>query len=285
LTSPQAAVLTPILLFLDAVACFGASGRSDETSADCTRQLQAIGRALVAYERARGALPPHLSDLSPRFLKDRVLFHCPADESKGNPGRAGVAGDPRLPISYSYEMSTDRTGHRFLVLGPRPRANTGREHKEAQRVYFGDRVPVVRCWHHTGSADAEGSASVLNLTSSGKVYASQALWEYEADTVPAVLACMERDAAAGLAQFRRRWEPLRVASYLGRFRPTPSLCEQMEATAGRLAALAWEAPVELAGTLSHVVGTLYWAAGDSARASEWRRRWTRRLLTPTATIA
>src|SRR5437016_13325567 len=70
----------------------------------CTRNLQAIGRALAAYRHANGGLPPHLSDLYPKYLTDRRLLHCPSDPSPGEPGYV-ASGDPKLPISYLYEFS------------------------------------------------------------------------------------------------------------------------------------------------------------------------------------
>src|SRR4051812_18136461 len=183
-----------------------ATGTKIDTAAACSHHLEAIGRALSAYQKENGKLPPHLSDLSPRYLTDRALFHCPADPSRGEPvaGRA----DPKLPISYLYEMSLEK-GPGGLLLGPGPSGPsvTWRAQKLAQRIFFGDRVPVVRCWHHLSQAGVPAGEKpfVLNLTLKGQVYRGQEYWETDSGTVPAVLSAMERDLAIGPELFHRRW--------------------------------------------------------------------------------
>src|SRR5437879_4166188 len=39
----------------------------DDAAATCTQHLEAIGRALAAYQREKGELPPDLSDLYPHY--------------------------------------------------------------------------------------------------------------------------------------------------------------------------------------------------------------------------
>src|SRR5690242_9268738 len=65
-----------------------AGAEADAKLDACTAQLQEIGRALAAYERDRHRLPDQLSDLFPDYVKDKKLFHCPADPTEGTPGRA-----------------------------------------------------------------------------------------------------------------------------------------------------------------------------------------------------
>src|SRR5688572_7107579 len=109
--------LSPLLvLALVASPALGARAPRRDTMVVCSSNLNAIGRALAAYRRAKGQLPPHLSNLYPGYLKDRRLFHCPADPSKGKPGYAFIPADPKLPISYNYEMNL-RGDPRGVLLG------------------------------------------------------------------------------------------------------------------------------------------------------------------------
>src|SRR5437867_2804447 len=92
------------------IACAGmgpaVGAAAQDASVICTRHLEAVGRALAAYQRDVGSLPPHLSDLYPQYLKDEAPLHCPADLS---PGTSGVGGGPQDPVpnSYLYEMTLD----------------------------------------------------------------------------------------------------------------------------------------------------------------------------------
>jgi hypothetical protein len=245
----------------------------------CKTRLAAIGRALTAYQRDHGRLPAHLSDLWPRYVRERQAFHCPADRLPPSLGHRPAAADPRLPVSYSFEMSAAQTSMRPLQLGPESAGATWRAQKTAQRVNFGDRVPVVRCWHHARGPAATAGGRVLNLTLSGQVYASSAQWEMDPETVPVVLARMERDAAAGWPQFRRRWDPKQLSLYFSRLRPTPALRRRLAATANRLAARAGKQLDLAAGDERHVVELLYRAADDPAQADRWRDRWVDRFPT------
>jgi hypothetical protein len=200
----------------------------DEHAKLCIRQLQAIGRALAAYQRDRGELPPHLSDLYPRYLADLTLLLCPADQQFGATGLSGVDPDP-LPISYFYEMSlAGRPGG--LLLGPAPagRRVTWRQWKMAQRVQYGDRVPVVSCWHHLRQGYR------LNLTLTGHVYRSEIYWGWY---------CF---ALAGRAPAATRRH----------------LCE----LAGRLTALGQTDSGMADGGMANVVGSMWYAGGDTQRA-------------------
>jgi hypothetical protein len=120
----------------------------------CTRHLKEIGRALAAYQRDHEDLPGHLSDLFPGYVADPAIFHCPADASAGKPLPSWAPGDAKRPISYLYEMSVERLSPDLagvaLGLGPE-RLQSGATWREAKRLdqyHFGDRVPVVSCWHH-----------------------------------------------------------------------------------------------------------------------------------------
>src|SRR4051812_26288348 len=59
----------------------------DAAMEPCTEHLKAIGKALAAYERDHGKLPDQLSDLFPKYVTDKTIFHCPADPTEGDPAR------------------------------------------------------------------------------------------------------------------------------------------------------------------------------------------------------
>jgi tetratricopeptide (TPR) repeat protein len=252
------------------VSSGAAAATTDDAAAVCTRQLQVIGRALAAYQRDRGELPPHLSDLHPKYVADKRLFHCPADPSPGKPGYAGAATDPGMPISYLYEMSLAKNAAGFM-LGPGPQGDsaTWRDVKMAQRQYFGDRVPVARCWHHAAAAPAGGEPLTLNLTLAGRVYRSGPSWEFDPGTLPVVLDRLERDLAAGRERFRARWTPDRIAIYAvqavrtgPQAPPTPAgLRDRLRRVASKLeTASATDADFRLA------IASFYRAAGETQKA-------------------
>lgn len=174
-------------------------------------------------------------------------------------------------------MGAAPTSVRPLHLGPAPAGATWRAQKLAQCVNFGDRVPVIRCWHHVHGRSRGGAGGVLNLTLSGQVYESSAHWEFDPETVPVVLACMERDAAAGWSVFRRRWEPSQLSLYFSRLRATPALRARLAVTADRIAASVGKRLDFAGGEEFHVVELLYRAADDPIHADMWRDHSPERL--------
>jgi AhpC/TSA family len=257
----------------------GALGRQ---SVVCTRHLQAIYRALAAYRRDHGAFPPYLSDLTPRYLRDKALLHCPVDRSPGSPRNNEAVVDPRLPISYIYGMSVGTPkGYPGWVFGPmKENSPTQRQFTLAQRVYFGDRVPLVQCDHHQpdhgDGLPPSNAGFVLNLTFTGQVYRSGERWELDPETAPEVLTRMERDLAGGAAALRR-WEPGTLAWYFYNMRPrpnevgpprrvSPGLRKRFHLMADRLAARAVADPELTKQGIQAAVGSLYAAAGDTQKA-------------------
>ncbi len=109
----------------------------------CRDNLRQIKRARDDYRAANAdADPQWLSDLSPQYLDEKVLF-CPADPTAGVPGvLTEDAADPTLPCSYLYEI--------------RPSEKDGQQMLWTQE---GDMIPIVRCEHHR-----------LNLSLGGKLY-------------------------------------------------------------------------------------------------------------------
>ena len=230
----------------------------------CARHLEAIGRAIDAYQKEKGELPARLSDLYPRYLTDKALLHCPADRSPGEPGYQGVPADPNLPISYLYEMSLEKNpGGLLLGPGPTGESATWRKQKMAQREWFGERVPVVRCWHHALPADLLPGETpfVLNLTPKGEVYRSGELWETDPGTVPAVLSAIEKDLAAGPETFQRHWSSELVAEYFNNLPPLPALRNRLHSVAGQLADLAKTDAGKTDGDLPRAIESITHAAG------------------------
>ena len=193
--------------------------RADEKLEACSRQLEKIGKALAAYEKEQGKLPDQLSDLHPRYLPDRKVFHCPADPSEGQPARRWLHRDPKLPISYSYEFSADESRGLPTPLGPFPKPDIGdawgsnRHVGVRQQYFFGEQVPTVRCFHHKPEHSDE--QKVLNLSRDGRVYRSGGTWEDHPESVRNVLDGCTRDLQAGTAVFEKQWDPARLREYLG----------------------------------------------------------------------
>ena len=81
-------------------------GASDPKMNACAAHLASIGKAVAAFEKDHGKLPDFLSDLHPRYVPDKKLFHCPADPSpEGSPGRrwviyAGSNDGSRVPPGW-----------------------------------------------------------------------------------------------------------------------------------------------------------------------------------------
>lgn len=117
--------------------------------------LQTIWKALMEYKRVKGELPEFLSDLVPEFLPDKSVLVSPAFIS-GLLGRV----DPRLPVSYSYEFRAEQMGNS---------GRTFREIKEEQMQFYGEAVPILRCFAHGGS---------MNISYSGDYFETKGrTWE------------------------------------------------------------------------------------------------------------
>jgi peroxiredoxin len=266
--SRRFSLLAAAALALCAATCFAASAPPDTATAACRRHLQAIGRALKAYKRANGSLPSHLSDLYPKYLKDKATLHCPADPTPGDPTAQvpSALPDPGMPVSYLYEMSADPAT--FVVpFGPAPDGKvTWQQQKMAQHDYFGDRVPVVRCWHHAEvPAGQTPLVLVPELDLAGKVTRTVPGWEYDPAVVPALLTSLERDLAAGPDRLHR-WSPGEIARYFAAAPSVPTLHARLHAAAEKLAAMAEPFPNASPGTRSTAIASLYGAAGEMEKA-------------------
>jgi tetratricopeptide (TPR) repeat protein/uncharacterized RDD family membrane protein YckC len=252
-----------VLLLSFAAPAQGGQAPVAEAEERCARQLKVIGLALSAYRRERGNLPPHLSVLYSRYLPDRRLLHCPADRSRGTTRVSWIEPDP-VPISYLYEMSL-AGNPRGIRLGPAPggKVSNWRDLKVAQRLHFGEAVPVVTCWHHLKQRCR------LNLTLDGRIYRSGQAWEHEPAAVAAALSRLERDLTAGPSAFRRHWWPEALAWYAYPLAglTSPKTQSRFRAAADRLSTLGgWNTDTDR--EVWTAAGSLYYAGGDVVKAAE-----------------
>jgi D-alanyl-D-alanine carboxypeptidase len=235
----------------------------------CTEQLREIGRALDEYQRHHGELPPHLSDLYPQYVDDLALFHCPADSSPDDPSSPGdplspELADPKIPISYLYALKQERVPpHLGLWLVPESAVEIAwREAARMQRVYFGDRVPSVRCRHH--------QPMFVHLTLAGQVYCTRGPWEQDPTTVDGLLERMELDLAQDRARFPARWLTPEVESYFSSILDPPlprPVRARLDAVADRLSAAAPPLPAASQVDAHRLAARLYRAAGQLRKAS------------------
>ena len=129
-----------------------------EDMQSCVENLKKIDGAIVKYHEDHGKPPDWLSDLVPDYLSAETLL-CPKD-----PAHASLsAPDPKLPCSYSWQLSSASSP---FMENPVPY----RTFKERQVPMYGGVVPMVRCMHHRDSR-------ILNLSIDGRIYWSRLVWE------------------------------------------------------------------------------------------------------------
>jgi hypothetical protein len=168
-----------------------------------------------------------------------------------------------VPNSYLYEMTLDRRpGGALLGQGPIETPTTWRSFKMAQRAQFGNRVPVVSCWHHLRRGYR------LNLTPTGQVYRSEMYWEFDPNVAPVVLTRMQRDLAGapGLFGLRWRWNALAWYGLALAGRGSPETQHRFLALARRLSEEAETDVGEAEGSRWSAVGSMWWAGGDQKSA-------------------
>jgi thiol-disulfide isomerase/thioredoxin len=220
----------------------------DETMRQCADRLSTIHKALAAYEKDHGRLPDQLSDLHPKCIPDKHLFHCPADPSpQGTPGRDFAHRDPRVPMSYTYEFSADESHGLPTPLGKNPTPDVGNAWGTCRLVmtwqasFYGDQVPVVRCFHH--KEEMSDDPRVINLTRTGRLYYSTGVWEDHPDSVAQVLERATSALATPDAQaFRQNWYLGRLNEYLSDKPYNPAYSAHRPAFAAFAEKLAAAAP-------------------------------------------
>lgn len=189
------------------------------------QRLKVIHKALVAYERTNKHWPDHLSDLVPDFLPDKSALRDPADPVTGDLGSNMAHKDPVFHVSYSYERNADVSNGLPSPLGRFPEPDAGhltgwgswRLVNGHQEYFYGDQVPLVRCYLHRPPEDEreEGKDLVLNLTPSGRVYRSDFDWESHPDSIAFMLRTLLRDLTQGADHLSRHWILFRVKEHLG----------------------------------------------------------------------
>jgi thiol-disulfide isomerase/thioredoxin len=128
----------------------------------CAENLGKIDVAIQKYRKDHGKPPNWLSDLVPSYLGRETSF-CPNDPVHS----ARYSPDPRLPCSYSWQLSSNSIPPGWDASG----RISYRDWKDQEAKAFGGVVPMVRCTHH-------GDDRVLNLSIDGQVYWSQLSWEH-----------------------------------------------------------------------------------------------------------
>jgi thiol-disulfide isomerase/thioredoxin len=241
---------------------------------ECRHHLEAIGKAIKQFESENRKLPDQLSDLVPKYIPDVATLHCPADPSEGSPGRDYAHKDPRLAISYAYEFSADESNGLPTPQGKFPKPDIGnswgtfRLVSTHQRTFFGDQVPLVRCFHHKPiDSDEE---TVLNLNSAGKIYASAVGWETHPETVAIALDLMARDLELEPESFREKRDLHRFQEYIygwdhdERMKP---LHDSLVKVAQGLESYAAKLPEEKDGKFAQQVAARIWnVAGEYKQA-------------------
>jgi hypothetical protein len=187
------AVFSTLVFSIAALSARSASAQStaDEEREACKKNLSTIYKAIKSYRADRKDLPPYLSDLIPKFIKDPNTLVCPSVKRTGTVVNYGIT-DPKISTAYIYEFSES----------PIPESQQGglnhtmKEWKRRQMGLVGSKIPMVRCHHHN---------PVLNLSFDGKVYEGASTWEAElqdeidpADLTPAKLFAAESALEAKL---------------------------------------------------------------------------------------
>ncbi len=141
--------------------------QNEEHIETCTQNLLAIGKAIQAYHKEHGKYPKWLSDLHPKYLTDEDLLVCPADVVGGNPRLGGnrfyfpdPARDGKIPGSYDYQFHPSYHRNESIIKIIKDR-----------RAFYGDVVPLVRCWHHQTQ-----EFGCINLDFAYRVYKSPVWW-------------------------------------------------------------------------------------------------------------
>jgi len=150
----------------------------------CMDHLRKIGEAIKAYRADHNnEVPDWLSDLYPKYLRDKKLLLCPVDK-KGIPIGWEQYKDPKMPCSYLYEFNPYKYTYYVGFDANPPKDMTWKEGKTREMKYFGGTVPIVRCRYH--------EKKVLNLSYDGRIYFSGDGWGYEPEAIKAVKSNLQK---------------------------------------------------------------------------------------------
>jgi hypothetical protein len=134
--------------------------------AECKRNLERIGVAILAYRKDHKDIPNWLSDLVPKYLPEESVFICPVTRKTDRLSPFGAL-DPKIRCSYLFGFAPVQIPAviKGAFQGP---MMTMREWKRQQMGIVGSEVPIVRCLLHK---------PVLNLSFGGRIYESPLFWE------------------------------------------------------------------------------------------------------------
>jgi 5-hydroxyisourate hydrolase-like protein (transthyretin family) len=146
--------LSAALLILSASPRLRADDAADK--AQDIAQMKKVWEALMAFKKAKGALPDKLSELVPEFLPDPKVLVSPKDDGNEQNGPL-TTKDQKHPSSYGYEW------------GSQPfRQLSFKQVKTAQLEEFGPVIPLLRCFLHD---------KALNISHAGDFYETEINWE------------------------------------------------------------------------------------------------------------
>ena len=131
----------------------------------CKKNLTKIYDSIKAYRAEHKDIPPYLSDLVPKYLKDQNTLICPTVKKTGTINNHGIE-DPNITTSYTYEFSDTLIPDSILAGSNR----TMEDWKRRQMALVGSKVPMVRCHCH---------GRTLNISYDGQIYEGPAGWEGE----------------------------------------------------------------------------------------------------------
>lgn len=139
------------------------NAKAERDKTVCMDHLRKIGEAIKAYRADHNnEMPDWLSDLYPKYLRDKNLLLCPVDK-KGIPIYWEQYKDPKMPCSYLYEFNPYKYTYSATFDANPPKEMTWKEGKTREMKYFGEMVPIIRCRYHE---------KVLNLSYDGRIYFS-----------------------------------------------------------------------------------------------------------------
>ena len=210
------------------------------------------------------------------FCRIAKHFTIRADPGTADLGSTEAHGDPSFHVSYSYERTADISNGLAQPLGRFPKPDIAgtawgswRFVNNRMEAFFGDQVPLVRCYHHRPPEDERepGTDLVLNLTPAGRVYKSDFDWREHPDSIGFLLRTLERDFMHGPAWVLRNWNLWRVDEFFGagkrldRPNHAPWIAGLAERLVGQHRELVGEER-----TACRLAARLFAALGDSARS-------------------
>lgn len=227
--------MTALPLALALIAGLSATPDADRTR--CEASLKGIGRALDSYRAEHRQYPDKLTDLVPKYLPERKALLCPADTTGGTPGSGFGHRDPKGDVSYSYELNNAVANGTASPLGNPPPSDLGgaggwgteRNVQLWLKAFYGDRVPSVRCFHHT----RDDSRNVLSLTLGGDLIEGLADWERDADSVRTLVERARRAVEGDPEDFDAAW---RVTSLYDRTRDWSEAADHADVRAAMVSA-------------------------------------------------